>query len=1054
MTPVTYNLEQNNDALLQRFLQDVPGYVPELLPVAGMPAEAVFQVFQRYMEFLHNGIREFPERSRLAFLDMLGIELLPAQAARAPLIFSLVDNSAVDVTLPAASAAAANVPPPPPSPLSGSSASGSTGSLIFSTEQTVTLCRAQLKTVYSILPDRDQFADHSAELTGQFSFFDDTGQCPHTIYLGHDNLFALAGDISVLVTLIFQRGAAQSLSTEWKYLTDQGWLPLTLLPEDDTTAGLQKDGQLTLRRECGPNAKQDTRYGQTSYWIRGDLTAPLLPDGTGGQRTIPVVNDIVVRVQIQKDSIAPDAAFGDTLTLDASKNFFPFGEQPAQHPTFYLASKEVFQRKEAQVHVDFEMSSPGIPSSGSTLAAAWEYFDGLRWSLLPQLQSSQGADTFQAAGSVSFLSPSDWTQTTVNGTTNYWLRARITDGDYGQPLRSNVVPVRIITSVSNNTLTLDSNDGYFKGMLVAATSGNSSISTIIVSIPGTNQVTLQDAPPGSTGTLSAVSPLLPSTLHAPVVSSLTLGFSYSTDPTTLDHCLVENDFALTDETEATRWPDQTFMPFRPVADQRPAVHFGFDQPLPAGLISIYIDVPQDVVGDTDDSTGSPFIWEYYAAGWTELGVLDETIGFQRSGMVQFIGPPDAVFAPGLGGSLIWIRARLKPGEEVTPLPVSGVWLNAVWANQSMSVQQEPLGATDGNLEQTFSIQWPPILEGEVLEIQEWTGTGEWQFDLQGVAQEDLSFDLDPLTQEVTAVWVRWHARPHFYGAAATERCFVIDRARGIVQFGDGQHGMAPPSARPVRITYQSGEAVDGQAITTVPADTITELRVAVPLVQSVVNPVAATGGASTEALDAVKIRGAESVRHGGRGVSAEDLEWLAHEATPDIARAHCLSLTGPAGFAQRGWVTLIVVPFSPEPQPQPSAETKRRVQEYVAQRVSAASAHGIRVAGPAYILVSVRAEIVPLQPAQAAAVEAAARRNLNRFLHPLTGGTDRRGWQFGQPVRLSQIARVIEETDGVDYCVQLVLMNRGHLYDDLIPVDADGLVAAGPHELKLTVEAS
>jgi hypothetical protein len=43
--------------------------------------------------------------------------------------------------------------------------------------------------------------------------------------------------------------------------------------------------------------------------------------------------------------------------------------------------------------------------------------------------------------------------------------------------------------------------------------------------------------------------------------------------------------------------------------------------------------------DTEDSTGSPFIWEYGAAqGWTELGVLDETLGFQRSGVVQFIGP--------------------------------------------------------------------------------------------------------------------------------------------------------------------------------------------------------------------------------------------------------------------------------------------------------------------------------------------------------------------------------------------------------------------------------
>src|SRR5262249_20311642 len=153
------------------------------------------------------------------------------------------------------------------------------------------------------------------------------------------------------------------------------------------------------------------------------------------------------------------------------------------------------------------------------------------------------------------------------------------------------------------------------------------------------------------------------------------------------------------------------------------------------------------------------------------------------------------------------------------------------------------------------------------------------------------------------------------------------RARGIVRFGDGEHGMTPPAGKPVRISYESGEAVDGQETTTVPAGAITELRTTAPLVERAVNPVAATGGSNTESLETIKTRGAQRIRHGGRGVSAEDMEWLADEATPEVARARCLSLTGPAGHAQRGWVTMIVVPFSPDPQPQPSAETKRRVHE-------------------------------------------------------------------------------------------------------------------------------
>ena len=228
---------------------------------------------------------------------------------------------------------------------------------------------------------------------------------------------------------------------------------------------------------------------------------------------------------------------------------------------------------------------------------------------------------------------------------------------------------------------------------------------------------------------------------------------------------------------------------------------------------------------------------------------------------------------------------------------------------------------------------------------------------------------------------------------------------------------------------------------------------AVPFVASATNPVAATGGADTESLESIKARGAQQLRHGGRAVSAEDLQWLARDATPEIARARCLSLTGPAGFAQRGWVTLLIVPYSDEPEPQPSAETKRRVHDYLARRVPVALAQHIRVTGPRYTPIGVRAEIVPLQAQEAEAVERRVRQNLNQFLHPLTGGLDRHGWQFGQEVWLSQIARVIEETQGVDYVSQVLLMSGGHLYEELIPIDADGLLAAGDHELKLTVGA-
>ena len=171
-------------------------------------------------------------------------------------------------------------------------------------------------------------------------------------------------------------------------------------------------------------------------------------------------------------------------------------------------------------------------------------------------------------------------------------------------------------------------------------------------------------------------------------------------------------------------------------------------------------------------------------------------------------------------------------------------------------------------------------------------------------------------------------------------------------------------------------------------------------------------------------------------------------------RVDALPLTGDAGFARRGWVTLIVAPNSPAPQPLPTAELRRQVLAHVTARCPAAIASQVRVTGPEYIAVSVVCEIVPLVADAAAVVEAQVRANLEAFLHPVSGGPDGAGWRFGEAVYLSQIAQVVEaETEGVDYAIELRLTVGDRMFADAVSVGDDRLVASGEHEIKITLGA-
>jgi len=986
---------RSRDEIIANLYAHLPGFLPGWQPLPGEPGAALLAVFSRYLEVLAQGANQTADRSFLAFLSLMGVELLPATSARAPLVFSLMPTSPVDIPLPANSQVAAPAQPKPPSPLLGETSTETPEPAIFATTQAITLTRARLAALYSLLPDSDEYSDHTASLTTGFTLFADPKPVEHAIYLGHDSLFALAGEADVRLALIpgpLPRDVTtQHPVMEWEYLSKDGWLPLDI--EDDRTQNLTQGGQILLRKSCGPDAKEDTIDGHKSYWLRGRLATPLLQQGHEGLASLPQIDTLKARVGFTKKGLQPEGAFIDQTKLNTANAFNPFGLQPERFATFYLASKEAFQRRSARVAVQFTMAQAGTASTSPVLAQDWEYFNGTDWLPLSSgFDFSDGTDRFTKSGSISFACPLDWGETEVNGEKNFWLRARISDGDYGHPLRLKVTP-------SGSTYTIE----------------------------------VEDA-----------------TLAPPVVKRVDIQYTYQTDLAPLDHCLTFNNFVYEDRTQACFWPRQTFTPFYPLPERRPAVYFGFDQPLPSGLVSLYLQAPS-LPAESATPQASPFVWEYRSPrGWSELGVLDETGGFSTSGLLQFVGPRDAVAEPGVGGNHYRIRARLKTGESLRTFALQGAWLNAVWGTQRQVFDRETLGISDGSANQSFPFlrRQGPVLEGEMIEVREWTGRGsDWETALLGVEEADRRLETDPVTGEAIAAWVTWHSRPHLFASQPGDRHYVIERSAGLLRFGDGECGLVPPAGARISATYNSGGGLAGN----VAVGAINELRTGAPYLMGVSNPVAAEGGAESEALAAVRPRGAQVLRHRDQAISAEDIQWLAVQASPGVARTRCLPITGPDGRAQRGWVTVIILPHSREAQPQPTSGLLHQVRNYLVERLPATAARHLRLSGPAYIAVSVAAEVVPVLPTEAARVEARLRERLNNFLHPLYGGNESKGWAFGQALYLSDIARVIETTPGVDYARQVELRVGDQKFAAEVPVPRDALLAAGDHELKLMI---
>ena len=446
-------------------------------------------------------------------------------------------------------------------------------------------------------------------------------------------------------------------------------------------------------------------------------------------------------------------------------------------------------------------------------------------------------------------------------------------------------------------------------------------------------------------------------------------------------------------------------------------------------------------------------WEYWnGQEWLAIAVRDETGGFKVTGVVEFLAPPD--FAPRreFGTLSWWLRVRWDSGDYDTDPRVDRVLLNTTMASQAVTILNEPLGSSSGSAGQTFQTTRKPVLAGEILEVlePEMPSGGELETILQDEAKAIRT--VTDNSGAIKEVWVRWHEVPDFHGSGTRSRHYTIDRISGQISFGDGLNGLIPPagSTNLSLARYRTGGGLRGNQ----PAGSIVQLKTTLPYIDKVINYVASSGGADAESTDSLISRAPTEIRHRHRAVTAEDYEDLARLASPDVARVLCVpnrDLVADPFDRMRpvpGNVSLIIVPNSTDASPQPSVDLVRRVQQFIAASCPVTATP--LVLGPLYLRVNVQVEIGLASLDGAGTLAARVSDVLAAFLHPLTGGADGKGWEFGRSPHTSDLYAVMERIPEVDHVRALTVED----VEDFPGSRGTGrfLVYSGNHSVKLVFE--
>lgn len=354
-----------------------------------------------------------------------------------------------------------------------------------------------------------------------------------------------------------------------------------------------------------------------------------------------------------------------------------------------------------------------------------------------------------------------------------------------------------------------------------------------------------------------------------------------------------------------------------------------------------------------------------------------------------------------------------------PPKVRGFYLNSVWAIQSKTIHDELLGSGNGEINQNFKLVNAPVIS-ETVWINEFTTLSEKDRKTL-LAEPNMVKLIQDSKGNITEFWVKWSQVNDFLDSESKDRYYTIDRTDGDISFGNGKHGMVPPiGSDNIKATYSIGGGKSGNF----DASKISKLQSSIAFVDKVFNPISSSGGTETEDLDKFLKRAPTIFKKRDRATALEDYEWHAKKASDQIARVKALPNFNAEREFHTGWVTVVIVPESSSPKPVPSSELKRRVTSYLKERCPAVVT--LRVIPPYYIKIDVSAELITPYIDAIPVIEKEARNKISEFLNPLTGGTERNGWNFGGSVCISDIYSILEQITDVDY-VNKVIIN---LYED------------------------
>ncbi|MCP4368023.1 MAG: putative baseplate assembly protein [Deltaproteobacteria bacterium] len=322
------NTPKIKDFDFKKFLKQARAIAPFYVPEWDANQEkqhgtALLKIYLHMAEYATGRLNQAPFKNFVAFLDMMGIKMLPAQPATAYVTFTLAEGTAQSVLAPIGTELAAE----------GISQEGESEEVIFQTRKNLLVSPAKLEKVIGYNSSKDEIyilpKDYGENRP--FSVFGEDGKDvqEHALYIAHEDLFNQKKPTKIELDFEIKQAPGTEkglMELYWEYWNGEKWSVFDSFVNDDAkfqsdeTNVLQKSGIMTLEKNfTGEMQKHKINITEDikieNRWIRCRLNNPL-----SGVSTVRLPEIDTIRIGVSPlfplSPFSPDLLFSNDVPIE------------------------------------------------------------------------------------------------------------------------------------------------------------------------------------------------------------------------------------------------------------------------------------------------------------------------------------------------------------------------------------------------------------------------------------------------------------------------------------------------------------------------------------------------------------------------------------------------------------------------------------------------------------------------------------------------------------------------------------------------------------------